>query len=902
MLALRVKGEAGDAVEDIDEILFFCRGITSGTSPGYLTSALQALARAVLDAYSRGDQIQSLDGAIGCFRESLKTCSPGSHQVTLDLAKLLAFRFLVRHSDHDHDEAKELLDGITTSCSPDGPPCICRFQAPALILGIGYARSIANSNLEDSEWAVSRCRSFLEQCTLFGDPLHPAITALLASHAECGSKHIGPLQGAQAAANGSIIVPAHLPSSEEKIVRLRDLYSKARPGTEQQRCLQNLVRCYNAEISQAHDTTFIDEAIKYNRRLLATTHPTDNSKFLYLSSFGNFLYEAFDHTKSFEYLDESVTLHREVLRLDSAQQTHFVTIQQLIKSLYVRWQVDGRRRDSDLDEVMLFFASGVKDTYATVPSRFELACHWAYTARISRHHSLSIAYEHAMSLMQSSLGFAPALPIQHDYLVEKRDLYEKTPLNFASHHIRAGQLEQAIEALEHGRALLWSEMRGLRTSIDRLRAADPGLADRFSAVNQELELLTTSTSSNGNVGMDDGELEGDEWMAQFPGLMVKQQELLKERDALISRIRGLSGMENLLLPPSFDTLRFAASHGPVIIINHCKWRSDILIVLQDYPPSHIQTPYDFFDRANRLKDKLLTTRENYGFNSKHYENALSSVLMGLYELVGRPVIERLNALGRAEQSRIWWCPTSVFWDLPLHAMGPIPSNDGVAHYFSDLYISSYTPTLSALIESRRPGTQHAARPALFVAQLGQSSPGTWTDTQPVQGLYSRVTRFTSEDSTHTTVLDGLQRHPFVYVAYHVTQRTGKPFDAAFSLHDKDRLNLLDIIRSRNPTGEIAFLMGSHTARLTDGSLPDEVLHFSAALQYSGFRSVIGTLWEVNNEDGKDLAENIYRSLFLWQKGVEPYYETSARALQHAVQQMRRGLPLVRWVNYVHYGA
>ncbi|KAH9980709.1 hypothetical protein BJV74DRAFT_855532, partial [Russula compacta] len=31
-----------------------------------------------------------------------------------------------------------------------------------------------------------------------------------------------------------------------------------------------------------------------------------------------------------------------------------------------------------------------------------------------------------------------------------------------------GQLEQAIETLERGRGLLWSEMRGLRSSIDHL--------------------------------------------------------------------------------------------------------------------------------------------------------------------------------------------------------------------------------------------------------------------------------------------------------------------------------------------------------------------------------------------------------------------------------------------------
>ena len=704
--------------------------------------------------------------------------------------------------------------------------------------------------------------------------------------------------------------PIHLlappiPYMDEKINRLRDHYSKARPGTEDQRsCLKDLVRLYNAKISQTRDTTFIDEAIKYNKRLLALTHPTDKSMFFYLSSFASFLYSAFRFslTKRAKYLDDSIALFREVFQLDDAQHSHFSTTQRLIECLNIRWQRDGRQQESpDLDEVMDLFASGVKDTYAMVPNRFDLACHWANTARISGHHSLSTAYENAKSLMQSSLVFAPTLPIQYTRLVEKRDLYEKIPLDYASHLIHAGQLERAIEVLEHGRAKLWSEMRGLRTSTDRLRAADPGLADRFTAINQELEKMTTSALSNRSREIND-EGEGHEWMEKFSALMKRRHKLLTERDALIPQIRSLPGLENFLSPLSFDTLRSAASHGPVIIINHCEFGSDIIIVLHNSPPSHISMPSDFFNRANKLKDRLLSTRKQYGPNSRRHEDALFFVLTKLYELVGLPVVKRLDELGIAEQSRVWWCPTSVFWDLPLHAMGPTLSDGGVKRYFSDIYISSYTPTLSALLASRRPATQTSTGPKLLVSQPGQCLSGVWADTQAAQGLNLRTTILISENTTPTSVLDSLQCHQVAHISDHVTLETAKPFDTAMSFHSGKRLTLLDIVRSQHPTGECALLLGSHTAGLASDSIPDEVLHFSAAMQYSGFRSVIGTLWEVDDEDEKDVAGNIYRSIFSGGKGVEPYYERSARALQHAVQKMRRDLPLARWVNYVHYGA
>jgi CHAT domain-containing protein len=153
------------------------------------------------------------------------------------------------------------------------------------------------------------------------------------------------------------------------------------------------------------------------------------------------------------------------------------------------------------------------------------------------------------------------------------------------------------------------------------------------------------------------------------------------------------------------------------------------------------------------------------------------------------------------------------------------------------------------------------------------------------------------------VLDGLQRHQFASVAYHGKLTTGKPFEAAMWFPNGECLTLLDIVRSRHPAGESALLPGARTAELTDGSIPDEALHLSAAVQFSGFRSVIGTMWGVGDEDGQSFAEAVLQSMFSGRDRGEAHYERSARALQHAVQQMRqRDIPLSRWVNYVHHGA
>jgi hypothetical protein len=173
--------------------------------------------------------------------------------------------------------------------------------------------------------------------------------------------------------------------------------------------------------------------------------------------------------------------------------------------------------------------------------------------------------------------------------------------------------------------------------------------------------------------------------------VVQQQRLLDDREKLILQIQALPGWDTFLKHPgpSFDALRSAASHGPVIIISHCRWRSDILILLYDSPPSLLPTSDDFYDRANKLQGRLL--RERKDLESDRYEDALRSVLKELYDLAGRPVIQRLNELNVPQRSRVWWCPTSVFCSLPLHAMGPVQSDADPPRYFLNLYIPSYTP-------------------------------------------------------------------------------------------------------------------------------------------------------------------------------------------------------------------
>ena len=73
-----------------------------------------------------------------------------------------------------------------------------------------------------------------------------------------------------------------------------------------------------------------------------------------------------------------------------------------------------------------------------------------------------------MSLMRETLLFSPTLQNQHFCLAHALRKEGGLPLDYASYKIETDQLDRAVEILEQGRALLWSEMRGLRTSTEHL--------------------------------------------------------------------------------------------------------------------------------------------------------------------------------------------------------------------------------------------------------------------------------------------------------------------------------------------------------------------------------------------------------------------------------------------------
>ena len=891
-LAVQVELELGDVNEDIEEMADLCDELlNSDISVRFVTSAIADFARVLCVHFKDhlGWKIRS-EKVRDCLRKAILHL-PGLHDVSMVLAMSLHERFIVAPSDNDFEEAMAILNRIITFRGSGDEPSSQKLKALDLAASLASTRFHAYGKPEHLEHAIYRHRTRLDE-TSIEDP-NRAVTI----------QELSALERLRLDGTANTRDALSIPPESGKLASFRDLIDSlpgpmpVKPDSKTHRKLVVALICH---IDQFTDVADIEDGIKYCR-LLLLSYPLKDLAEVAQIALGMLLNRAFRSTHNIEYLNEAISSTRDCINGVELLAPRITLVHGLISSLSVRHEL--LRHEEDLHELMELFPTATSYGLESSHGRLPISFIWATIAHRFGHPSASTAYDHAMSWMQASLTFAPTLDKQHSRLVATHGVHA-IPLDYTSYHIYTGHLERAIEILERGRALLWSEMRGLRTSIDQIRLANSNLADKFSVVNQELETLTLTFSLDNNVN-GHNDLEG---MDPYGCGVIRKKKLLDDREKLITQIRALSGFDTFLKPPSIDTLRSAASHGPVIIINHCKWRSDILILLHNSAPSLIPTSDDFYIRANKLQDQLLQERKK-GLESEAYEDALRSVLKDLYELVGRPVIKRLNELNIPEQSRVWWCPTSVFCSLPLHAMGPIPSDVGPPRYFLDLYIPSYTPSLSALIESHRPYSQTFEKPStLLVVQLDESMVQALEEMKAVQRATSQATTLIGATATPSVVLERLRDHRFVHIVCHGLLEPGKPFNSSFKLYKGKSLSLLDIVQSHLLNAEFAFLAACHSAELTDESPVDEVLHLAAAMQYCGFRSVVGTMWAMADTDGRDLAVNFYRSMFSGAPGEQGvyHYERTAEALRDAVLRLRRrkgiGMSLERWVNYVHYGA
>jgi len=163
---------------------------------------------------------------------------------------------------------------------------------------------------------------------------------------------------------------------------------------------------------------------------------------------------------------------------------------------------------------------------------------------------------------------------------------------------------------------------------------------------------------------------------------------------------------------------------------------------------------------------------------------------------------------------------------------------------------------------------------------------------------NRVDMFLSEQATVDNVSAHLPTCTWLHLACHGYQDSSDPLKSCLMLYGGE-LELGQILNTALPRAEFVFLSGCQT-RTGDAKLENESMHLVGAMICAGFCGAIGTMWGIADWDMPKIANIVYTELF--KNNRVPKVDEAAHALNVAVQAMcRHGIPLHRWLPFVHIG-
>ncbi|KAF8443197.1 CHAT domain-containing protein [Boletus edulis BED1] len=567
---------------------------------------------------------------------------------------------------------------------------------------------------------------------------------------------------------------------------------------------------------------------------------------------------------------------------------------ELASTYYLRFLVE--QRPSDLNEA--FGHHELSMSFASGPScpAIRTCLQWVRDAEMFGHRSGIDVYRSTLRLVNCHILALRSPELQQH---AARRYGASLAYEGASFAMRFQEPTEAIEVLEGGRSVLWSQLVRAQTCLDDLRLTGESgvlLADDFERLSFQLDQLPRVSKSSKDVKF-----------------------LLKEKEAVVEQIRRVEGFKSFLKSIPFSELEKAALEGPVIILNASQHACDALILQFNTPHIHVPLPHVTFQDVSQMATRFRELTGN-PVTSGNDDEALTDLLSDLWDLI-YPIIQHL-LLHIPMGSRIWWCPAGPFASIPLHAAGPYRQGEPS---LLQIYVSSYTPTLQALIRARaRTASEpsRSRRSSIVPGFLkGKKSKQTMTNqTIPtivaighttsdetcyeLDFLRNRIPpsapfrRIEGEEVTLEVVLAAFREPVWLHLACAASVDAALPGQSGFATRD-GTLSLYDISSAR-PRAEFAFLSG-RCERGDDAESEEMMMHLVAALQYSGVRSVIGTLWPVDDEVMGRVAAAFYEEIIL-KPGGSMQYTNTARSLNEALKAVGKEVPLAQQIAFVHVGA
>jgi tetratricopeptide (TPR) repeat protein len=213
------------------------------------------------------------------------------------------------------------------------------------------------------------------------------------------------------------------------------------------------------------------------------------------------------------------------------------------------------------------FKKGATNAYAPTSTKFMVAKTWATQAEHYRHPTALEAFGYSISLLPLLAALNADLELRQQRLMggtrgasNENLRTDGLAICAAGCAIRAGKLEDAIELLEEGRAVFWTQAMQVRSPMHDLQAEYPDMAEKLRQLGRGLEAGSFSSGSRVGGAVITGPGVGGEkklLMAHVEATHLRRLNV--EWEETLSAVRKFPKFEDFLRPRRFSVLQSACS-------------------------------------------------------------------------------------------------------------------------------------------------------------------------------------------------------------------------------------------------------------------------------------------------------------------------------------------------------
>jgi len=392
----------------------------------------------------------------------------------------------------------------------------------------------------------------------------------------------------------------------------------------------------------------------------------------------------------------------------------------------------------------------------------------------------------------------------------------------------SGEAQQAVIALEWGRALSISELVGV-TRVPPSSDADPQHAehvDRYRAARASWRNLARRVS-----------IDGD---GRAPVTMQEADDARREILESISNLRAVG--VDVYAPPAYDEICQAITEPVVYLVPG--FEAGLAILVEPGTDQPVVIELDALGEKSVGRE----TRDFVGAYRKLQDDpdGWTRSLDRLTAWLGAAMAPAIAAIAGRRTVLI---PTGALTLLPLHAAWTKDSATPTGRrYVLDDCVVTYAPTAMALNAARRrPSANTESSTLLAVANPLPSNEESLAfaavEVARAKSFVEKVTPLNGPAATVKAVSDALPLHEAIHFACHAWTSMTEPRQSGI-VHAHDQMLTVDALARMDLARVKLAILSACGTGITGQEAPDELINIGTALFSAGVDGVISSLWPV----------------------------------------------------------